>query len=133
MARSNGIPRQRGLGVITRIIRARARAVSVTRVETSTGSLDEVTETTTDHTESLWLFDASERVADEVAGERIEGNLGALAVADGTVDIQHTDRIVHGGVEYEVDTVVGHPEDDDADASPSPETDFWLVDMVRRQ
>jgi len=130
--RSTGLPRQKGLGGLTRVIRARTRSVTVTRQTESTGSLDQQTTTSSsDHTESIWLFEPRESVAQELAGEQVSGGLGGLAVADGTVDVQHDDRITHGGVTYEVDTVVGHPEDDDADGTSSPETDFWVIDMVR--
>jgi hypothetical protein len=118
---------------MTRVVRARTRAVTVSRVTETQGTLDETTTTTTDHTESLWLFEPRESVAAEVAGERLNGSLGGLAVADGTVDIEHNDRVTHGGVEYEVDTIVGHPEDDASDGTASPDTDFWIIDFVRRQ
>jgi hypothetical protein len=130
--RSTGLPRQKGLGGLTRVIRARTRSVTVTRQIESKGSLDQQTTTSSsDHTEDIWLFEPRESVAQELAGEQFSGGLGGLAVADGTVDVQHDDRITHGGVEYEVDTVVGHPEDDDSDGTASPETDFWVIDMVR--
>lgn len=133
MARSTGLPRRTGIAGITRVVRARTRAVTVSRVSESTGSLDEVQTSTTDHTEDLWLFEPRESVAEELVGERVNGGLGGLAVADGTVDLQRDDRITHGGVEYEIDTVVGHPEDADPDGTTSPDTDFWLVNFVRRQ
>lgn len=133
MVRSTGLPQRKGIAGITRIVRARVSAVTVSRVSTSKGSLDESSTSTSDHTEDLWLFEPRESVAEELAGERINGGLGGLAVADGTVDLQTDDRIVHGGVEYEIDTIVGHPEDDEPDGTDSPETDFWLVTFTRRQ
>jgi hypothetical protein len=133
MTVSTGIPRRRGLGGISRVIRSRQRRVTVQRPTETTGSLGETQTTTTEHTESLWLFEPRETVAQELAGERIDGSLGGLAAADGSVDMEHNDRIVHGGVEYEVDTVVGHPDDGDADGTPSEDTDFWMVSFVRRQ
>lgn len=133
MARSSGISRRMGIAGITRVIRGRTSAKTVNRVTETQGSLDETTTTTNGHTEDLWLFEPRESVANEAVGERINGSLGGLAVADGTVDVQHDDRLTHGGVEYEVDTVVGHPEDGDADGTDSPGTDFWIIDLVRRQ
>lgn len=133
MVRSTGLPQSKGIAGITRIVRARVSAVTISRVSTSKGSLDESSTSTSDHTEDLWLFEPRESVAEELAGERINGGLGGLAVADGTVDLQTDDRIVHGGVEYEIDTIVGHPEDDEPDGTDSPETDFWLVTFTRRQ
>lgn len=133
MTRSTGLPRRTGIAGITRVVRARTSATTVSRVSTSKDSLDQTTTTTSDHTEDLWLFEPRESVAEELVGERVNGGLGGLAVADGTVDIQRDDRITHGGVEYEVDTIVGHPEDGDADGTTSSETDFWLVTFVRRQ
>jgi len=133
MVRSTGLPRQKGLAGLTRVIRARTSLTTVRRVTTSTGSLDEQTTSETAHEESLWLFEPTERVSEELAGERIEGSLGALAVADGTVDMQVDDRVTYGGAEYEIDTVVGHPDDNDADGTASPGTDFWIVSFNRRQ
>lgn len=133
MVRSTGLPRRKGLAGITRIVRSRASPVTVSRVTASKGSLDETSTSTADHTEDLWLFEPRESVAEELVGERVNGGLGGLAVADGTVDLERDDRITHGGVEYELDTVVGHPEDDDSDGTASPETDFWLATFVRRQ
>jgi hypothetical protein len=130
---SSGLPRKHGLRGISHVIRARTRSVTVDRVTETTGSLGETQTTTAEHTESMWLFEPRESVAQEIAGERINGGLGGLALADGTVDLQHNDRITHGGVEYEIDTIVGHPEDDKTDATDSPDTDFWLVSFVRRQ
>lgn len=133
MTVSTGIPRRRGLGGISRVIRSRQRRVTVERPSESQGSLGETTTTTSEHTESMWLFEPRETTAQEIAGERLDGSLGGLTVADGSVDVQHNDRIVHGGVEYEVDTVVGHPDDGDADGTPTEGTDFWMVSFVRRQ
>lgn len=133
MALSSGLPTGRGLDGLTRVIRARTRAVTVSRVTQSTGSLDETTTTTSDHTEDIWLFQPRESVAAEIAGERVNGRLGGLAVADGTVDLQINDRVTHGGVEYEIDSIVGHPKDGDTNATPSPVTRFWVIDFERRQ
>lgn len=124
MVRSSGIPRGRGISGITRIIASRATSNTITRVSESTGSLDETTETTTQHSETLWVFDPREVNVQSVAGERVTGDLTGLAVADGTVDIQKDDRLTHGGVEYEVDTVVGVPDEEN--------TDYWTISLVRR-
>lgn len=131
MARSSGIPRGRALAGITAIIRARARAVTVSRPAQSTGSLDETTETTSDHQEDIYLHDPNESIAEVEAGERTTGDLGGLVVADGSVDIEHGDRITYGGVEYEVDTVVGYPED--GEPGNAPDTNYWRVTFIRRQ
>lgn len=131
MVRSSGLPRQKGIGGITRIVRARTSSVTVSRPTESSGTLDEKTTTTSGHPEDMWLFEPRETVANELVGERVEGGLGGLVVADGTVDIQKDDRVTHGGVTYEVDTIVGHPED--GDPGSSPDTDFWVVSFVRRQ
>lgn len=124
MPRSSGIPRGRVVGGITRIIGSRATATTVTRVTESKDSLDATSETTTEHMEDIWLFDPEESSVQGLAGERVTGDLGGLAVADGMVDIQNGDRVTHGGVEYEVDTVVGVPDDE--------ETDYYQISLVRR-
>jgi len=86
--------------------------------------LDETVETTTDHTESLWLYEPQERRAAQRTGERVEGALGGLAVADGTFNVQRGDRLSHGGVEYECDSIVAHPSED------TPE--MYVLDFTRR-
>lgn len=131
MSRSSGLSTSRPFGGMRRIIRMRSRNVVVKRPTETTNSLDATTETLAEHTESLWLFEPQENVAQEMAGEQVNGSLGAIVVA-GSPDIEKDDRLVHGGVEYEVDTVVGHPEDGDADGTLSPEVEFFLVDLVRR-
>jgi len=118
---------------MTRIIRSRSRSITVSRPTTTQNSLDTTEETLNEHSEQMWLFQPREGVGQELAGERVTGSLGGLTVAEDDVDIQHNDRITHGGVEYEVDTIVGHPEDAPADGTPSELTDFFLVDFVRRQ
>lgn len=125
MVRSSGIPRSRAFSGISRIVAARATATTVARISTSKDSLDSTTETTAEHSETVWLFNPDEVRSQSLAGDRITGDLGGLAVADGTVDIQNGDRVTHGGVEYEVDTVEGRPDDD------SP--DYWEITFVRRQ
>lgn len=131
MARSTGISRDTGVSGITRIVRTRTRAITVTRVSTSKGSLDETTETTSEHSESVWLFEPRESSAEELAGERINGALGGLVIADGSVDLQRDDRVTYGGVEYEIDTIIGQPVD--GEPGNSPDTDYWVVSFVRRQ
>lgn len=124
MVRSSGIPRGRGIAGITRIIAARATATTVTRVTESKDSLDSTTESSSEHSEDVWLFNPDEASVQSIAGERVTGDLGGLAVADGSVDIQKGDRIVHGGVEYEVDTVVGVPDEE--------QTNYWQISLIRR-
>jgi len=118
---------------MTRIIRSRTRSITVSRPTTTQNSLDTTEETLSEHTEDMWLFQPREGVGQEFAGERISGSLGGLVVAEDDVDIQHNDRITHGGVEYEVDTTIGHPEDAPADGTASPEVDFYVVNFTRRQ
>lgn len=132
MTRSSGLPTSKLRSGMTRIIRSRTRTVTVSRPSIETNSLDDTEETLTEHHEQMWLFQPRENVAQELAGERVDGSLGALVVADRAVDLQHNDRITHGGVEYEVDTVVGHPNDTDADGSVSHDTDFFVVSFTRR-
>lgn len=131
MTRSTGLPRSPGVAGITRVIRARVSTQMVTRPTNSTGSLDESSESTTDHREDMWLFRPNESVAEEIAGDRIGGSLGGFCIADGTVDIQHRDRVTYGGVEYEIDTIEGHPED--GEPGNAPDTSFWIVSFDRRQ
>jgi len=124
MARASGISRGSSLRMMTRIIGSRTNTVTFERPTTTTNALDETVETTSEYTENVWLFQPEESVSDEITGERINGSLGGLVIEADTVDIQSNDRITYGGVEYEVDTVVGYPQRDDAT--------FLVVDFVRR-
>lgn len=124
MARSSGIPRGRGLRGITRIISARTTPTTITRPNEQKGSLDQTEEFTSTHQEDLWVFAPNEQRIQSLAGERLTGDLAALAIADGTVDVQPDDRLTHGGVEYEVDSVEGRPDD--------AETDYWTISLIRR-
>jgi hypothetical protein len=126
------MPTATPLSGITRIIRSRARSVTVERPTQTTNSLDTTDETLAEHTAQLWLFQPTENVSQELVGERVEGSLGALGVAD-SLDLEKDDRITHGGVEYEVDTIVGHPDDADADGTTQGGTNFFVVSLVRRQ
>jgi len=131
--RSTGFQRPTAMAGMITVVTARTAPQTVSRVTESTGTLDEVTTTTTDHTEDLWVYEPRERIAEELTGERVQGSLAAIAVADGTVDLEVNDRLTYGGIEYEVDTVVGHPEDDQADGTATPDTDLWLIGFTRRQ
>lgn len=133
MPRSSGIPTSRPISGITRIIRSRARSVTVSRPTVQKNSLDGTSETITEHTEQMRLFEPRESIAEEVTGERVNGGLGALVVAESTVDVQKDDRITYGGVEYEVDTIIGHPQDGQPDGTESPETEFYVISFTRRQ
>ena len=132
MTRSSGMPTGTPLSAITRIIRSRARSVTIERPTQTTNSLDTTDETLNEHTVQLWLFQPTENVSQELVGERVDGSLGALGVADG-LDLEKDDRLTHGGVEYEVDTIVGHPDDAAADGTTQSGTKFFVVSLVRRQ
>ncbi|WP_226041174.1 hypothetical protein [Natrinema sp. DC36] len=119
------------MGGITRIISARATAKTFTSVSQTKNSLDQTDETTSEYSEDMWLFDPEERTTSEVAGERVRGDLGGLIIAEGDGSgnyeepVERNDRIVHGGVEYEVDTIVGVPDDE--------EPNYWTISFIRRQ
>lgn len=129
--RAGGAPIGEAQAVIESIIDARTRSVTVTRPSKSTGSLDETTETTSDHTEQLWLVSPSEYISEVETGERTTGDLRALGT-DG-IDVQHGDRITYGGVEYEVDTVVGRPDDNPADGTNHSGIEYFDITLIRRQ
>jgi hypothetical protein len=134
MSRSSGIPRRRGLGGISRIISSRATSKEIRRYEETTNSLGNTEQSlASEHIESLWLFAPNEGIGTEVVGEQLDGALNGLCVAADTVDLSHNDRVTHGGVEYEIDTIVGHPDDDKPDGTASPNTDFWVITFTRRQ
>lgn len=132
MSRSSGLPTGRLRAGMTRIIRSRARSVTIKRPTKTKNSLDDTVETIDEHIENIWLFQPQENISQELTGERINGSLGGLLVAERGVNVQKDDRVVHGGIEYEVDTVVGHPEDTNADGGRVDGTDFFVISFVRR-
>lgn len=133
MSYSSGLPTGRGISHITQIIRQRTSATTVTRATKTRNDLDGTDETTSEHTEDMWLFAPNESTPTEITGYEVNGSLGGLLVADGGEDLAIEDRIVHGGVEYEVDSVVGHPNDESPDGSSDyPDVDFWVIDFTRR-
>lgn len=134
MTRSTGLNTNPLVGAITKVIAARSRTYQVRRPTEHVGSLDEVTDTTTEHPEYIYLFESSEQVSDEITGARVDGDLGGLVVADGAVDIQYGDYVDYGGITYQVETVVGMPDDSDMDATVDSErTRYWNLGLVRTQ
>lgn len=127
--RAGGAPRGRALGTISSIVHQRTQTYTITRPTQTTGSLDQTTETTATHDEELWLFDARESSREVLAGERLTGSLGALGL-DG-IDIQPNDRLTHGAVTYEVESVVGKPDDADADGTAHSNTDYFVIQLTR--
>jgi len=132
MARSTGISSDLHYGRMRTIVSTRATAVVFTRPSTSTGTLDETTETTSEFTEQVWVYNPRERTTQADAGERVLGDARGLMLAETDYDpdtddepVQKDDRITHGGVDYEVLTVVGLPDEQD----PS----LWMIEFERRQ
>lgn len=110
MVRSSGVPRISGLKHIRKIVQSREIAVTVTSVDYSTNELDETVETENDHTEQLWLYQGTSRLAQELMGERPVGTLSGIATTP--IDIQKDDRITYSGTEYDVQEVNEVPDDD---------------------
>jgi hypothetical protein len=131
MSISTGIPRRRAYGHLVRIISARAEAVTVTSVTETTNALDEIEKQTSEHTEQMWLTDASEGRASELVGEYATGNLVGLAAADGAVSASVGDTVTYGGVEYEITSIVGKPVD--GEVGGSSDTEFWMFEFERNQ
>jgi len=127
------IPRSRPLRIVRQIIEQRARSVVVERPVTTVTELDEETSTLEQHTEQMWLHSPDERITREPSGERTVGELQAHAAAHESVDLKVGDRITHGGVEYEIDAIIGRPTDEQPDGDRTPETEYWVIDFVRRQ
>ncbi len=127
--RSGGVPTDRGVTAISSVISQRVRPIVIKRPTTETGPLDETTETLSEHTESLWPVSPSERIEITDTGDRLQGDLRALAL-DG-IDVQTNDRITYGGVEYEVNSVIGQPEDAQADGTDHDAVEYFDISLVR--
>jgi len=132
MARSTGIPRRRMHGHISTIIKSRAEPTTIRRVTEGTNALGEVVESESAHTEYVWLTDATEGRASELAGEYQTGTLIGLTDADNCTNIQVSDKLTYGGVIHEVTSIIGKPEDGDMNES-CPNTDFWIIELERTQ
>lgn len=129
-SRGSAVPGDRASHVIADIIDDKSRKVVVERPTEQTGTLDESTETLDEYVEALWLTDTQKFISEEDTGERFTGSLRAFGV-DG-INIKHGDRLTYGGVEYEVDTVEGQPDDVEADGSSHDDTDYFEITLVRR-
>jgi len=110
MVRSSGIPRISGLKHIRKIVQSREIDVTVTSIAYTTNEWDESVEQTTEHTEQLWLYQGSSRLAQELMGERPVGTLSAVGTTP--VDVEVDDRLTYNGVEYDVAEVNEVPDDD---------------------
>lgn len=80
-------------------ISSRFETYTVERPSKTTGPMGG-SETTTDRSVDIWVFDPMEMRDDTEYGDRLRGNLGGLT--DPSADIQVNDRITHEGDTYEV-------------------------------
>jgi len=120
-----GISRDDSLILMARTVRHRAIPIEIRRATTTTGSLDEQQETVSTRTEGVWLFNPRENEAPSRVGDRIDGQLGGLVVADGGVDIETGDELTHGSGDYEIREIIGLPNDTDPY--------LWQLSLTRNQ
>lgn len=97
---------------LRQIIRTRSDTYDIERVSTSSGRFGETDQSTTTITGvELWVYDPLQTNVGTQFGERLGGDLQAVALPN--ADIQYDDRITHGAATYEVDTIVHKPDEDD--------------------
>lgn len=106
------IPRSRAHGTMRTIVRQRSTLYDITRPsQGQTGRFGESDETTTTITDvSLWLFEPNEVNIDTEHGDRLGGDLQALALP--AADVAVHDRLDHGGDSYEVERIMHLPDND---------------------
>jgi hypothetical protein len=107
--RSSGIPRLSGLGHIRKIIQSRQTPTNAVTVNYTTNEWDETVEQETGYTTQLWLYQGTSRIVQEMLGERTVGTLSGLGTTPNEVDVD--DRLIYGGVEYEVVEKTPMPEE----------------------
>lgn len=120
--RSSGIPRLSGLGHIRKIIQSRQTPTNAVTVDYTTNEWDESIEQETGYTTQLWLYQGTSRIVQEMLGERTVGTLSGLGTTPNDVGVD--DRLIYGGVEYEV-----------VEKTPMPQNDPQIVAIgaTRRQ
>lgn len=122
MVRSSGIPRSVGLKHIRTIVAQRQTPIEITSITYTTSELDETVETETDHTESIWLYQGTSRLVQELIGERQVGTLSGIATTP--IDIEIDDRLTYNGIEYDVVDKIEYPEEN---------SDFVIIGCAERQ
>jgi hypothetical protein len=107
------IPNTRARGVMQTVVCKRASDYDLTRpTTTESGRFGESSETTTTVSDvSLWVYRPDELNDDTEYGDRLTGDLNALAQPE--ADIQVQDRLTHGVDEYEVKELMHLPDNDD--------------------
>jgi len=108
--RSSGIPRLSGLAHIRKIIQSRQKLTNAVTVNYTTNEWDETVEQETGYTTQLWLYQGTSRIVQEMLGERTVGTLSGLGTTPNAVEVD--DRLIYGGVEYEVVEKTPMPQDD---------------------
>ena len=122
MVRSSGIPRSVGLKHIRAVVAQRQTPIEITSITYTTSELDETVETETVHTESIWLYQGTSRLVQELIGERQVGTLSGIATTP--IDIEIDDRLTYNGIEYDVVDKIEYPEEN---------PDFVIIGCAERQ
>lgn len=107
------IPRSPVNGALRTVVRRRASSYDVTRPDQdSSGRFGENAEsTTTVSGVSAWVFEPTEVNVDTEYGDRLGGDMQALAMP--SADVQVHDRFTHGSDTYEVERIMHLPDNDD--------------------
>ena len=102
------------------VIRERLMEVEVQRVERGLNERGGETQTTTTHTQHIWLYRPDEANIQNEFGMQLNGDLSGLAIPTQydpptDFDVEHGDRIEHGGITYEVEAIRTYPDPRDPD------------------
>lgn len=113
------VPTASGERLLRATISSRFETYTLERPSKTTGPMGG-SESTTDVTEDIWVFDPQEIRDDTEFGDRLTGSLGGLTSP--TADVVVNDRLTHNGETYEVAETMTFDGSSDV---------YMLLDLVR--
>lgn len=97
-------------GALRTVVRANSQQYTVDNVTVSSNELGEVEENVDSFHEDLYLYAPDKVQIQQLAAQRISGDLEGLVIDD--VNLDEGMRLTHGGQRYEISSVNGVPDDE---------------------
>jgi hypothetical protein len=97
----------------SRILRHRVTPHNILRPSTSVDSVGEVTETTSQHEENVYVYQPNK--GNSIVSEGKIEDIDMNGICEPNAQIQEGDIIEHGPAKYEVETKVGRPNEQDTE------------------
>lgn len=116
------IPTRKPHNMMRLVIKQHLTVYTVERVTVTPDSMGGVSETSSTHSESFWVFRPNEFQLNIDIGERFDGDIGALCLSE--ADVQVNDRIIYGTDEYEVTGIIARPTEEN--------NQFKILNLERR-